>query len=234
MKKIIAVVVILLCAFVSQAQMKTIVLSNGLTVRGTVHQTADGIYVIKNEAGEEFFYSASEIKAIKSLNSQGIAIDQSSDIREGMSYSQLRIMYNARNYQADPWDRFNVGGMTTAAFFCPFIGVSKLHYYGGIATGIFQIGGFGMMAIGIGLAGYGDAGGYDYLVSGFLIYTAMGAIDAITVNRRAKIYNQYYRDLGYNQKRKLSMSVDPFVSMTPNTVFASSQPTAGLSLKLSF
>ena len=166
------------------------------------------------------------------------------------SYKELKEIYNFRVYHEHESDPYNAAMAGLFGFFTP--GVPQLLMNETLRGAIF----FGTSAACLyfaedaaeelnkitainseGQAYYTDTDKADkytkVMIGALAVDLGIAIWSCIDAKRVAKVKNMYYQDL-YGRQAAVKMNVEPFLSYTPSTVSGSVQPTAGLSMKLSF
>ena len=166
------------------------------------------------------------------------------------SYKELKEIYNFRVYHEHESDPYNAAMAGLFGFFTP--GVPQLVmneplrgaiFFGGSALCFYLMEDAAeelnkITAINSeGQAYYTDTDKADkytkVMIGALAVDLGIAIWSCIDAKRVAKVKNMYYQDL-YGRQAAVKMNVEPFLSYTPSTVSGSVQPTAGLSMKLSF
>ena len=163
------------------------------------------------------------------------------DIRKGMSYREIKRIYNPKEYIRDVSDPYNPGVAGVCSFFIPGLGQILDAQVG---RGLLMMVGAGVCAgATVGIANYlqSNQARYDKeigvysaiaLVSaiGFLSIDVWSIVDAVRV---AKVQNMYNQDL-----RKLYTNNDINLSLSPSLAYVPMAngiaPTAGFALRVVF
>ena len=172
----------------------------------------------------------------------------------GMSYRQVKDMYDAKMYVPQSIDPYNKTVASLVSLFVP--GAAQL-CMGELGRGIAFVAGEAVLA-GIlrsaaqtfsesvitdangNVTGYNDeakAKSSSTLllcsVAGYIGVCIWSSCDAAKV---AKVKNMYYQDL-YGRRASLDVNFEPYFALTPSAATASGstfRPTAGMSLKMNF
>lgn len=170
-------------------------------------------------------------------NSASAAItnrEVNSDVVSGMKYNEYKGLYNSHEYVAQPGDPYNplIGGL--CSLLIPGLGqvvageVGRGLCYFGATVGCSIIAG-----IGAGLSVYSDSATVGTLLAlvgyiGCLVIDVSSIIDAVSV---CKVKNMYHQDLNA-LALKVDFNLSPYLATVNMGV--SSQPVAGMSLRVSF
>ena len=152
----------------------------------------------------------------------------------GMRYGVYKRFYDPKNYIPQPNDRYSPGWSGFASFVIPGLGQAIVGEWGRGAA--FFLGNITLGSIMRGSISY-DAQNrsvtypnlFWYSLAANVALNIYSIFDAIHV---AKVKNMYYQDL-YGQIASVGLKFEPYFAFTPSSP-SRMQPTAGLSLKMSF
>ena len=213
----------IICAQENEKQM--IILKNGTSVTGNVEAMVDGGYKVTTSEGDVFFFSNHEVDSIRSVATGKTIVKNNDDIVPRLKYSQYKRMYNPKEYQPSPYDKYNPALVGVLSFFIPGLGN---YMVGQVGTGVFcTIGAVSGVALSI--PGIGDE--ISSIVGSALVLTS-GIISTITSIKGAKITNMYYQDLA--KMASVQYSFKPMLALNTNPLSSIPSPVYGLSLSILF
>lgn len=163
-------------------------------------------------------------------------LQATSDIRKGMSYKELKKIYNPKEYIRDVTDPYNSGVAGVCSFFIPGLGQI---IDGEVGRGLLMVLGAGVLG-GVCYATAVDASSVNGMASSPAICLVSGAaalaldiwsiFDAVKV---AKVKNMYNQDL-----RKLFTDNNVNITLSPSLAYVPMSggltPAAGVALRVSF
>lgn len=179
--------------------------------------------------------NSSETAVIDNGTSSPQDLQAASDIRKGMSYKELKNIYNPKEYIRDVSDPYNSGVAGVCSFFIPGLGQI---IDGEVGRGLLIVGGTALL----GAITYGAASAASYEgseagagvalvgIGSLLAIDIWSIFDAVKV---AKIKNMYNQDL-----RKLFTDNNINISLSPSLAYVPMSggltPAAGVALRVSF
>ncbi len=153
------------------------------------------------------------------------------EIKEGMRYKEYKDLYDTKYYVHEIGDEYSPGWAGVASFFIPGLGQGVAGEWGRAAA---VFGGDLALSAAYFLltmdAGEGTAALALIPLIGLGVLDIWSIVDAVHV---AKVKNMYYQDIR-SQRASLDVKLTPYFAYTPTNVSGGLQPTAGLSLRVSF
>lgn len=251
MKKAIVAVIALFCMTQINAQ-DIITLKSGEKINAKVVDLTETSVVYKlydDQDGQSYSRKKFNIVSIAYENGNIDIFDPDEvmkdgvtkpEIRKGMSYAELKEIYNPDTYVRRETDQYMPGLMGLCSFIIPGLGQ---FIEGEVTPGLLMMG----VNVGLNLARFslGDevvnSNGKKELqltpkeMQNYVLLTALsiavGIYSATYATRCAKVKNLYRRDL-LNMKNSTSFSLSPSLDLTPSTI--GFVPSAGLTASIVF
>ena len=254
MKKIIFTLALITIGFINSSAQDIITTKDGTDIQAKIlevtptevkykkYNNLDGpiftiiktdILIVRYENGEnEVFNNVTSSKKVTATSNY--SSNTTEPVMEGMKYKELKSNYNPRLYVAQPSDPYSRGWAGVASFFIPGLGEGVAGEWGrGAIICLANIGLYILQRSGI---QYDSSYGYYYdstyyiAAAGRLGLNIWSICDAVRICKVKNMYDQYLRA----QRASLDMKVEPFFSYVPIGSTANFQPTAGLTMKVSF
>ena len=181
-------------------------------------------------------------------------VQANAQVAPGMKYKQIKGMYDAKMYVPQSIDPYNKTVSGVVSFFVP--GSAQM-CMGEFGRGVAFFAGECVLLEVVRSAGQkftesvitdgnGKVTGYNdeqaaktsagILIGGLVADLALCIWSSCDASKVAKVKNMYYQDL-YGRRASLDLNLEPYFALTPSAATASGstfQPTAGMSLKMSF
>ena len=180
------------------------------------------ILIVRYENGEnEVFNTSTTRTSNKHRNT-------TENVVEGMRYREYSKLYDTTDYVPMPGDPYSRGWAGVCSFLIPGLGEGIDGEWGyAISTLLCNV----AMGYGAYIGILNDNAAIYYSMLGCrVILNILSVYNAIHI---AKVKNMYFQDIK-SQRASLDFKVEPFFAYAPVDIIKSLQPTAGLSLKLSF